>query len=162
MAGDPGKAGGADTRVYASWRNEEAEAQSADQTRKSGQFKYIAKIIENWPIAVKDSPSFKIRQQEAEELKTAVVSEQPRDRQLLGAKEDVNTARRRVMKAEGKQDKATKDLTVAKDEVAAAHSAHDTAEAQLETLQKALKTLVIPKEEPKLTKEEVDLLKRIR
>jgi hypothetical protein len=137
------------------------EAAKAELARKRVHLKYIAKHIEDWPPALKDSHSLKALQAEAEELKTALMAEQPTDRQLLGAKEDVNAAKRRVMKAEGKRDKTAKDLTVAKDEVAAARAAHETAEAQLGRLETALKAMEVAKEEPSPSKEDRAILKRI-
>eukprot|EP00972_Heterocapsa_arctica_P095325 14059649-Heterocapsa_arctica.AAC.1 len=79
-----------------------------------------------WPEEGKDSDLFRSMQREAEEIKGDLASDQPTDMQLLNAREEVNTARRRVMKSEfcleaakERQEKIMKELTIAKDEVAA-------------------------------------------
>eukprot|EP00972_Heterocapsa_arctica_P111033 16346866-Heterocapsa_arctica.AAC.1 len=58
--------------------------------------------------------------------------------QLLSAKEEVNTTRRRVLKSEAKRDKILKEVTTAKDEVAASRASHDSAVTKLDKLEKAI------------------------
>eukprot|EP00972_Heterocapsa_arctica_P055877 8242142-Heterocapsa_arctica.AAC.1 len=77
--------------------------------------------------------------------------------QLLNAQEEVNTTRRRFLKSEGKRDKAFKEVTIAKDEVAASRAANESAVTKLDKLEKAIKALTEhPKEEPIVTDEELE------
>ena len=67
----------------------EEDAVKAEEARKRGQLKHIAKTIAGWPEDQKDGAIFKSMQKEAEILKAGLVSAQPSDTQLLGAKEEV-------------------------------------------------------------------------
>jgi hypothetical protein len=161
-----------DTRVYPSWRQGILQLSTGAKGRRgetyqsgkgyqpTGQHRKQLDGQENWRCRCgyqvwpkKDTcPKCQSPRSEGDESAglTGGLAAKPQETsppsQEEEAQQEVNTARRRVMKAEGKQDKATKDLTVAKDEVVAAHSAHDTAEAQLDKLEKALKALEVPKE----------------
>eukprot|EP00972_Heterocapsa_arctica_P043734 6455754-Heterocapsa_arctica.AAC.1 len=64
------------------------DAAKADNVKKRSQLKFIAKTIAHWPEDAKDSEIFRSLQKEAEDLKTALVSEQPTDMQLLNAQEE--------------------------------------------------------------------------
>eukprot|EP00972_Heterocapsa_arctica_P050170 7378419-Heterocapsa_arctica.AAC.1 len=59
--------------------------------------------------------------------------------QLLSAKEEVNTTRRRVLTNKGKRDKAIEEVTIAKDEVAASRAANESPVTKLDKLEKAIK-----------------------
>eukprot|EP00972_Heterocapsa_arctica_P065138 9616011-Heterocapsa_arctica.AAC.1 len=89
--------------------------------------------------------------------------------QLLNAREEVNTTRRRVMKSEKflegvkeKQEKVMKELTVAKDEVAAAIAAHASAASKLEKLEKLIKAQTETKDESVVAEEELAVVMRMR
>ena len=119
----------------------EEDASKAEESRKRSQLKHIAKTIAGWPEDQKDGDLFKSMVKEAEALKASLVSSQPTDMQLLGAKEEVNATKRRVLKSEKKRDQATKDLTAAKDEVAAARASNIAAVERLEGLEKAIRAM---------------------
>jgi hypothetical protein len=141
---------------------EKAEGDTqAELTRKRQLLSFIAVKIEGWPTSIRSSQSLAILHQEAEDLKAALGEERPTVGQLLGAKEDVNSARRKIMRAEGKRDKANLELSAAKKVVAKAHLAHDAAEAQLEAAQRAQEAPVSPSKSD-FTKEDWSILKRIR
>eukprot|EP00972_Heterocapsa_arctica_P066644 9834428-Heterocapsa_arctica.AAC.1 len=83
--------------------------------------------------------------------------------QLLNAKEEVNSTRRRLLKSKGKRDKVLKEVTIAKDEMAASRAAHDSAVGKLDKLEKAIKAQTEqPKDDPVVTEEELEVLKRVR
>eukprot|EP00972_Heterocapsa_arctica_P033832 4979593-Heterocapsa_arctica.AAC.1 len=56
--------------------------------QKRSQLKHIAKTLAGWPEDQRDNDIFRSIQKEAEALKAALVSSQPTDMQLLGAKEE--------------------------------------------------------------------------
>ena len=119
----------------------EEDAAKVEEAKKRGQLKHIAKTIAGWPEDQKDGDFFKSMQREAEALKASLVSSQPTDMQLLGAKEEVNATKRRVLKSEKKRDQAVKDLTTAKDEVAASRASNTA--AVLEALEAATSSLAV-------------------
>eukprot|EP00972_Heterocapsa_arctica_P073647 10874652-Heterocapsa_arctica.AAC.1 len=70
---------------------------------------------------------------------------------------------RRVLKSELKREKAVKEATTAKDEVAAARAANESAKAKLEILEKAIRALSVqPKKDPIVTDEELEVLRKFR
>jgi hypothetical protein len=83
--------------------------------------------------------------------------------QLLGAKEEVNATKRRVLKSEKKRDQAAKDLTAAKDEVAASRASNIAAGERLEALEKALRAMEAGSQpEPIVTLQEHEALRQMR
>jgi hypothetical protein len=75
---------------------EEAMAK-AEEAKKRVQLKHLAWSIAGWPEEGRDSAIYRSIQKEVEDLKLALVSSQPTDRQLLGAKEEVNATKRRII-----------------------------------------------------------------
>jgi hypothetical protein len=141
----------------------EEDAAKVEEAKKRGQLKHIAKTIAGWPEDQKDGDFFKSMQKEAEALKASLVSSQPTDMQLLGAKEEVNATKRRVLKSEKKRDQAVKDLTIAKDEVAASRASNTAAVERLEVLEKAITAMAAgPLAEPIVTQQELEALKQMR
>eukprot|EP00972_Heterocapsa_arctica_P035852 5273463-Heterocapsa_arctica.AAC.1 len=142
---------------------EARDATKAEDVKKRNQLKHIAKTITNWPEDGKDSDIYRSLQKEAEDLKSALVSAQPTDMQLLGAKEEVNATRRKVLKSERKRDQAVKDVTTAKDEVAASVAAYEAAATRLDKLEQTIKALTEhPKDDPIVTDEEQEVLRKLR
>ena len=141
----------------------EEDATKAEEARKRGQLKHIAKTIAGWPEDQRDGVFFKSMVKEAETLKAGLVSAQPSDTQLLGAKEEVNTTMRRVLKSEKKRDQIMKDLTTAKDEVAASRASNSAAVGRLEALEKALRSMSVEAHpDPIVTLQELEMLKQMR
>eukprot|EP00972_Heterocapsa_arctica_P053134 7825129-Heterocapsa_arctica.AAC.1 len=92
--------------------------------------KFITKTLKDWPVQSEDCPLFKSLTEEAEAMKAALAVDQPWELQVLRAQEDVNTGKRRVMKAEkalagvmAQQEKVLKAIKSAKDEEAAGRQA---------------------------------------
>ncbi len=140
----------------------EEDAAKVEEGKKRSQLKHIAKTLAGWPEDQKDSDIFRSIQKEAEDLKSALVSSLPTDMQLLGAKEEVNATRRRVLKSEKKRDQAIKDLTTAKDEVAASRASSTSAVERLEVLEKAIRALSAgPQDDPIVTVDEQEMLKQL-
>ncbi len=99
--------------------------------------------------------------QEEEALTAAILADQPTDIQLLTAKEQVNLARRKILKSEAKRDAAQVEANTGAEELRASRTAHDLAESRLDKMQATFKDLAVsPKEEPGITEEEQDLLKK--
>eukprot|EP00972_Heterocapsa_arctica_P083674 12330674-Heterocapsa_arctica.AAC.1 len=70
---------------------------------------------------------------------------------------------RRVLKSELKREKAVKEATTAKDEVAAARAANESAKAKLKILEEAIRALSVqPKKDPIVTDEELEVLRKFR
>jgi hypothetical protein len=139
----------------------EGEAAKLEDAKKR-QLKHLGKTLAGWPEEGKDSDSYRSLQKDAEDLKNSLTSSQPTDIQILGAKEEVNTARRRVLKSEKKRDQAIKDLTTARDEVAAARAVSTATVERLEKLETAKKAVEHPQEEPVVTSDEQEMLKQLR
>ena len=141
----------------------EGDTDKAEEAKKRAQLKHLAKTIAGWPEDNRDSAIYRSIQKEAEDLKLALTTSQPTDMQLLGAKEEVNATRRRIIKSEKKVVVATKDLTTAKDEVAASRASNTSAVERLEALEKAIKALSAEHpEETIVTNDEREVLRQMR
>jgi hypothetical protein len=141
----------------------EGDTDKAEEAKKRAQLKHLAKTIAGWPEDNRDSAIYRSIQKEAEDLKLALTTSQPTDMQLLGAKEEVNATRRRIIKSEKKVLVATKDLTTAKDEVAASRASNTSAVERLEALEKAIKALSAEHpEETIVTNDEREVLRQMR
>ncbi len=142
---------------------DEASAMKALAAKRKAQIKAINKTLADWPGGGKDSVAYAAMRQEEEALTAAILADQPTDIQLLTAKEQVNLARRKILKSEAKRDAAQVEADTGAEELKASRTAHDLAESRLDKMQATFKDLTVtPKEEPGITEEEQDMLKKVR
>jgi hypothetical protein len=142
---------------------EDKEELKALTAKRKIQIKAINKTLADWPGGGRDSAAYAALRQEEEALTAALLADQPTDIQLLTAKEQVNATRRKILKSEAKRDKAQVEADSVSKELEASRAAHDVAESRLDKMEAAFKVLTVtPKEEPGITEEEQEMLKKVR
>jgi hypothetical protein len=140
-----------------------ASASKAIEAKRKAQIKAINKALADWPGGGKDSVAYASMRREEEALTAAIIADKPKDIQLLSAKEQVNLAKRMILKSEAKKEAAQVEANTGADELRAARTAHELAEARLDKMQATFKDLTVtPKEESGITAEEQELLKKVR